>query len=230
MTHALLFDLDGTLVDSAPDLAGAMNHLLQHMGRDSIPVEQVRHLVGRGARYLIARGLWGQEAIPPPVGDAPFDAAVSCFLDYYRDHLSDYSRPFPAVPETLTLLQQQGYLLAVVTNKPLELTHLLLKQLDLTPFFSIVIGGDSLPQRKPEPQPLLYAMAQLGTTCHNSIMVGDSTNDVLAARAAGCPVIAVSYGYRHEGSATDLGADAIIDQFEHLPQLLAKSGYRQELC
>ncbi|MBF0160592.1 MAG: phosphoglycolate phosphatase [Magnetococcales bacterium] len=217
--RALLFDLDGTLVDSAPDIAGALNHVLRHVGRDAIPLFQVRHLVGRGARDLIARSLWGHDAVIPR-NDAAFDAMVKRFFDYYCDHISDGSAPFPGVVETLTLLQQQGYRMAVVTNKTVMLAQLLLTQLQMDHFFSLVVGGDSLPKCKPEPQPLLHAMAQLGTSCAETVMVGDSINDVLAAQAAGCRVVAVSYGYCHEGSVADLNADVVLDRFDQLPAWL----------
>ncbi|MBF0124779.1 MAG: phosphoglycolate phosphatase [Magnetococcales bacterium] len=215
-TRAFLFDLDGTLVDSAPDIAGALNHALCQLGRPPIPLAQVRHLVGRGARDLIARSLWGPEATPP-LNDPTFDAAVKSFFGYYQDHICDGSAPFPTVLETLTRLQQRGDQLAVVTNKSTTLAQQLLAQLQMSHFFSLVIGGDTLPHNKPAPDQLLYAMEQLGTTCHNSLMVGDSINDVLAARAAGCRVVVVSYGYCHEGTAADLGADVVIDRFDQLP-------------
>lgn len=217
--RAILFDLDGTLVDSAQDLWRALNFVLARHGVATLALEQVRHLVGHGARSLIARGFWGEEA-QAPVGEERFEQAVGDFMDYYRQHLVDHTRPFPDVPETLARLTQQGYRLGVVTNKPESLTHPLLAGLGLAQWFAVVVGGDTLPQRKPEPEPLHYAFAVLNACVTDGVMVGDSETDVLAARAAGCPVITVPYGYHRGLGVSRLNPDREVAHFKDIPGLL----------
>lgn len=219
--RAVLFDLDGTLVDSAPDLCSALNHVLAGRGVATIDQAKVKHLVGNGARALLARGFWGEEAEPPAVEDDFFKAAVADFLAFYGDHLTDHSQPYPGVPETLESLRREGFQLAVVTNKPEYLTHRLLAGLGLDHLFEAVVGGDTLPQRKPDPAPLLHALAGLGTPPHRAVMVGDSDNDIFAARAARCPVVAVSYGYARGRPVAELNPDRVVDRFEQLAPLLA---------
>lgn len=222
--RTVLFDLDGTLVDSSPDLWQALNHVLAHRRLPLVSHQQVKHLVGNGARALLARGFWGPEAEPPAVEDADFQAAVQDFLAYYGDHLTDHSRPYPGVPETLSRLRAQGLTLAVVTNKPEYLTHKLLAGLDLDQHFPLVVGGDTLPHRKPDPRPLLHALAALSTPPAAGVMVGDSDNDILAAQAAGCPVVAVTYGYMRGRPVADYHPDRIIDRFAELSTLLTRQG------
>ncbi|MEO5346435.1 MAG: phosphoglycolate phosphatase [Magnetococcus sp. YQC-9] len=218
--QALLFDLDGTLVDSAPDLWRAMNHVLALRHCEPLPLEMVRHLVGHGARALLARGLCGDESAEPPVGDADFEAAVVDFLDYYAEHLTDHSRPYPEVIEVLTELTARGFMLAVVTNKPERFSRAMLKQLNLEKFFPVVIGGDTLPMRKPDPMPLLHALERLNVTNGRGIMIGDSETDLSAARRAGVPVILCSHGYNRGQDVRTLHPDHVVDCFGQLPDFL----------
>lgn len=218
--RALLFDLDGALVDSAPDLWRAMNHVLAQNDRQPLALERVRHLVGHGARALLARGLFGDENAQPPGGDPAFEAAVTSFLDFYRDHLTDHSRPFPGVPETLAALAGEGFAMAVVTNKPEYLARAMLAQLDLGRHFAAVVGGDTLPTRKPDPEPLFHALRQLGLAPDDGVMAGDSETDLLAARNAGIPVILFSYGYNRGVDVRELGPDRVADRFDQLTRLL----------
>lgn len=225
----ILFDLDGTLVDSAPDLWGAMNHVLAERDYPLLALQQVRHLVGDGARVLLARGFWGEHA-EPPVEDVAFEEAVSAFLCYYREHLTDHSFPYPGAVQALQTLKSWGVSMAVVTNKPEALARRMLEQLQLLPFFEVspstevasacVVGGDTLAQRKPEAEPLLYALAQLNASPDSAVMVGDSAVDVAAARAAGCPVVWMSHGYHRGVTAQSLKPDWALDHFEHLPPLV----------
>lgn len=237
---AVLFDLDGTLVDSAPDLCGAMNHVLTQRGHPALALEAVRHLVGEGGRALLARGLWGVQAQPPePEEDAAFDEAVSAFLAYYRDHLTDHSHPYPGAVTMLQRLAASGTAMGVVTNKPEQLARRMLAQLHLLPFFvpphataasadgekggaerAVVVGGDTLLRRKPDPEPLLSALAQLGLPPERAVMVGDSITDVRAARAAGCPVVWMSHGYHRGLTAEQLQPDWVLDHFESLPSIV----------
>ncbi|MEO5362232.1 MAG: phosphoglycolate phosphatase [Magnetococcus sp. DMHC-8] len=221
--QAVLFDLDGTLVDSAPDLCGAMNHVLTGRGHPPLALQQVRHLVGNGARTLLARGFWGEEA-EPPADDPGFEAAVADFLDYYRDHLTDHSRPYPGVEAALHTLRQRGLALAVVTNKPAALALSMLERLQLREHFARVVGGDTLPQRKPAPEPLQHVLAHLGVAPRQAVMVGDSAVDVEAARATGCPVVLMSHGYRRGVTAWQLHPDGVLDHFEQLPHWLDSAG------
>lgn len=218
--RALLFDLDGTLVDSAPDLCGAMNYLLAMRGHPVLALEEVRHLVGQGGRALLARGLWGESATPP-VNDPLFEEAVAVFLSYYGDHLTDNSKPYPGVVEALQWCQQQGLPMAVVTNKPEALACRMLEQLQLHPFFTHIVGGDTLLQRKPAAEPLLYVLNQLHVPPSLALMVGDSEMDVAAARAAGCPVVLMSHGYRQGVTAQALSPDGVLDHFDQLSQICA---------
>ncbi|MBF0428548.1 MAG: phosphoglycolate phosphatase [Magnetococcales bacterium] len=217
--RALLFDLDGALVDSAPDLWGAMNHVLIRHNFAPLPLERVRHLVGHGARALLARGFWGDGA-ESPLNDPEFEVAVTEFLEYYRLHLTDHSVPFPHVSTTLARLTDLGFAMAVVTNKPEMLARLMLEQLDLMRFFSVVVGGDTLPVRKPDPGPLFYALKQLGVPTAQGVMLGDSETDLQAARNARIPVILFSYGYNRGIDVRDLGPDHVADHFDQLPNLL----------
>ncbi|MBF0612850.1 MAG: phosphoglycolate phosphatase, partial [Magnetococcales bacterium] len=217
--QALLFDLDGTLVDSAQDLYRSLNHVLETYSFPILTLDQVRHLIGHGARQLIARGFWGEEALAPEPGkDERFEAAVGLFLDYYRHHLTDFTRPFDGVVETLQELSRRKFRLGVVTNKPEHLTHPLLAGLGLDQYFQVVVGGDTLPQRKPDAAPLHHAFATL--KANSGVMVGDSETDVQAARAAGCPVIVVPYGY-HRGLGVDqLQADYQVAHFKDILELV----------
>ncbi|MEO5330640.1 MAG: phosphoglycolate phosphatase [Magnetococcus sp. YQC-5] len=217
--RALLFDLDGALVDTAPDLCRAMNHVLTRRHGITLPLDHVTHLVGHGARALLARGFWGEGA-EPPNNDPDFETAVAEFLEYYRDHLVDNSRPFPDVTTTLELLAATGFAMAVVTNKPEMLARSLLDQLDLSRHFSLIVGGDTRPTRKPDPQPLLFALEHLHIPPDQGVMIGDSETDLQAARNAGMPVILLSYGYNRGKDVRDLLPDRVADRFNQLPGLL----------
>lgn len=220
LCRAVLFDLDGTLVESAPDLWRATNHVLKVRGRPELPLNLVRDFVGNGARYLLARGLWGVAAVPPE-GDPEFEEAVTLFLDYYRKHITDHSFPFPGVVDTLQRLQERGFAMAVVTNKPEYLTHAMLENLDLSKFFPVVVGGDTLTERKPHPLPMQHAMQRLSALPANTVMVGDSEPDALAAKNAGCRLFLVSYGYNRGQPLDELQPDATMDHFDQLLELLA---------
>ncbi|MBF0368366.1 MAG: phosphoglycolate phosphatase [Magnetococcales bacterium] len=213
--QAALFDLDGTLVDTSPDLWGALNHVLEKRGYPLLQHHEVRHLVGNGARVLCARGFWGEES-EPPEGDPDFEAAVQDFLAYYRDHLTDHSRPYPGVVETLTKLQKAGIAQAVVTNKPEDLSVRLLDELNLSRFFSTVIGGNTLPRRKPDPDPIFHALKQLNATPAQGVMVGDSDTDAKAAQAAQCPLILVTYGYNRGLPVAEMNPDLVVDRFDEI--------------
>ncbi len=210
----LIFDLDGTLVDSAPDLATALNGLLGEMGKPPLAESTVRSMVGDGAGVLVQRGLAASG-----LGGADQPAALKRFLALYRDCLIDQTRAYPEVEATLQRFQDEGYKLGVCTNKPHDPTMRILKALKLDRFFGeAVIGGDSLPQRKPDPEPLLETIRRLGGTATSAVMIGDSANDVLCARAASVTAILIPSDYGNPAE----DADIKLTRFTELPDALAR--------
>jgi phosphoglycolate phosphatase len=190
---AILWDLDGTLVETRRDIATGVNLVLADRGLPPMSVEAVSQNVGQGSRVLMTRCL--EQGGSPLKDDEDLDRAYHSFIRHYVDHLLDSSEPYDGIPELLGQLSNAGIAMAVVSNKPTDPTRRLVDSLELNRFFSLVLGGDSLPERKPHPAPLLYAMEQLGTGIDTTIMVGDSRIDLEAARAAGIPGIAVSWGF-----------------------------------
>ncbi|MDH1491596.1 phosphoglycolate phosphatase, partial [Ectopseudomonas oleovorans] len=195
LPRLVMFDLDGTLIDSVPDLAEAVDRMLVELGRPPAGVENVRDWVGNGARVLVRRALAGG-LDHAAVGEAETEEALARFLDIYADchHLTAL---YPGVHELLEALSTAAVELAVVTNKPERFVAPLLEQVGLGGYFRWIIGGDTLPQQKPDPAALLQVMRLAGVEAAQALFIGDSRNDVLAARAAGVPCIAVSYGYNH---------------------------------
>lgn len=213
---AVVFDLDGTLVDSAFDLTGALNHVLSSEGRASVPLASVRHMVGRGARVLIENGM---KATGAPATDEDLQRLLPRFLSYYADHVADESILFPGALTTLHELLEAGVRLGICTNKPLALTQKLLQALQLDSLFSVVLGGDSLPVHKPDPTHLLETLRQMDVPPTEAIMVGDSIHDIEAAKGAHVPVIGVTFGYS-EIPVDELGADRVIRAYKDLPAAL----------
>ncbi|WP_119417931.1 phosphoglycolate phosphatase [Desertibaculum subflavum] len=219
---AIVFDLDGTLVESAPDLHGALVHVLEQSGRPTVTLEDVRHMVGDGARAMLERGF---AATGGPLGSAELDAAMQLFLRHYGANVARLSHTFEGVEEVLAGLQEAGAALGVCTNKPQALTEALLEELAIDQHFGAVVGGDALPVRKPDPAHLTATLERLGRSGAPAVMVGDSRNDVAAARGAGLPVVLVSFGYTTI-PVRELGADIVIDHFADLPAALAELGFR----
>lgn len=210
------FDLDGTLLDTAGDIAAAVNHALAAEGRVALPVETVATMIGGGVRHMLSRALTATGGHD----QATLDRVQARQLAYYADHLAVATQPFAGVRETLDELRRQGVRLAVVTNKVERLSIALLAQVGLLEHFACVIGGDTLPGRgKPAPDPIEAMIARLGGG--QAAFVGDSRFDVEAAHAAGIPVIACRFGYRDE-PVEAIGADAIIDRFDQLLPTLAR--------
>ena len=211
---ALIFDLDGTLADTAPDLLGATNAVLAARGRPRLDLDHLRHMVGFGAVALITQAM---EASGAPVAEGDMPALIEIFLDHYRGHIADGTRLFPGVIETLEALKQHGARLGVLTNKPQELTDLLLPQLGLSDFFSAIYGAGRKPYTKPDPRIFHDVVADLSGG--PAVMVGDSVTDLNTARAAAAPCILMSYGFTPVPAA-ELGADIVLDEFRLLPQAL----------
>lgn len=190
--EALIFDLDGTLVDTAPDLHAATNHVLAQIGRRPVSMDELRAFVGHGAMNLIQRGV-------AATGDALDDATLKRlhqeFLDYYGENIAVHSRLFDGLPALLAQAQSHGLKLGVCTNKVERLSHKLLRDIGIDALFGSVVGGDTLPVMKPDPAPLQEAARRLGVDPARSMMVGDSETDIRTAQAAGVPVLAVTFGY-----------------------------------
>src|SRR5579872_1016567 len=211
------FDLDGTLVDTGPDLTASLNHALVELGRPPVPEASVRVMVGHGARKLLERGLAASGDVSP----ALIDQGFPLFLDYYAAHICDHSVPFDGIERTLDRLAAGGVRLAICTNKPEGLTLLLLDALGWRDRFAAVVVGDSLPQRKPDPAPLHAAILQAGGG--TAAYVGDSSTDTDTARAAGIPCVAVTFGFA-DRPPEELGATALIDHFDELIPTLQQLG------
>jgi len=215
---AVIFDLDGTLVDTAPDLVGALNAVLHEQRLPALPLATARVMVGRGAMVLIEQGF---AAAGEPLDDAAKPPLFNRFIDIYRARIADESRPFDGVVEALDVLAAAGARLAVCTNKRTDLSLALLDALNLTSRFAAVIGADKAPAPKPDASHLFTTIAAVGGTPSRALMVGDSASDIGAARAANVPSVVVSFGYT-EIAAAELGADHLIDHFAELPALAAR--------
>ncbi len=213
-----LFDLDGTLVDSAPDLAAAVDQMLEHLGRSPVGIDRVRDWVGNGASVLVRRALARQTDWEPaqPKDDALFNDALAIFFHAYEQINGRHAVVYDGVEACLAKLKEHGCKLAVVTNKPEQFVAPLLEQMGLDHWFDLSVGGDTLPVKKPDPTPLLHAMEALGGTRGTTVMVGDSSADIDAALAAGLPCVAVRYGYNFGQSVDALGADAVVDSLAEL--------------
>jgi phosphoglycolate phosphatase len=225
------FDLDGTLVDTAPDLVGTLNVLLAEEGLAPLSLDAARPFIGRGARWLIERGF---QAAAAPLEAGRIPALFDRFIARYDVHIADESRPFPGVVEALETMKAAGGKLCVCTNKLTGLSMNLLDALHMSHLFDAVVGADAAPAAKPDPRHLTTAIAAAGGTVDRAILVGDAATDAGAARAAGVPLILVSFGYT-EVPARELAPDILIDHFDDLPPACARllplaarrpSGYR----
>lgn len=212
----ILFDLDGTLIDSAPDLVGTLNIILKRHGRTTLTISAVKKLVGNGARALLERGF--KETGAPAEN---LDALTVEFIETYVPNCAVLSRPFSGVIETLDTFANSGYRMAVCTNKPQAPSETILTELGLMQYFEVVVGGDFFPMRKPDPQHLLGALQLMDAPETPAIMVGDSYNDVASARNAGMPVIVVTYGYTTT-PAHELGGDILVDHFSDIVTAVAR--------
>lgn len=208
--RAVLFDLDGTLLDTAADLATAANAMLAEIGRGTLPEAQIRDYIGKGVQNLVARSL--EATGGASAGEAA--RAMSVFERHYLAGIADRSRPYPGVVEGLEALARAGIPMGCVTNKAARFTEPLLERTGLMRFLGVVVSGDTVANKKPHAEPMLHAAARLGVSPAEALVVGDSLNDVQSARAAGCPVVVVPYGYREGLAIEALGADAVVASVE----------------
>jgi phosphoglycolate phosphatase len=208
--RAVIFDLDGTLVDTAPDLMRATNHVLEGLGRRAISMDEVRSFVGHGARALLTRGLAATGGLPENYDVEP---DYRRFVAFYSMNIADGSLPFPGVVKLLERLRGEGFGLGVCTNKLEGLSVQLLEALDLSRYFGSVVGPDTLGVAKPDPRPFQEAVSRLGLVAPRAVMVGDSETDILTARNAGVPVIGVPFGYTPR-PVQEFGPDRMIAHFD----------------
>lgn len=218
---AVIIDLDGTLADSVPDLAAAANMMLRELGRPDLPESLIRTFVGKGIPKLVERVLAG--SLEGSVPETALKAALPVYERYYAGVNGKHTTLFPGVTEGLEALRAAQLPLACVTNKAERFTTPLLEQLGIAPYFSQVIAGDTLPQKKPDPAPLLYACRRFGIEPREMLMIGDSMNDAQAARTAGCPVFCVTYGYNEGRDVRELDVDAIVPTLFEATRLIQKA-------
>ncbi|MEO8418756.1 MAG: phosphoglycolate phosphatase [Methylophilaceae bacterium] len=215
---AVVIDLDGTLLHTAPDLAEAANRMLAEMQLPAIDEALIQTYIGNGVAKLIKRVLMRDMDAEP---DAQlFARALPIYEQQYAGVVSLNSRPYCGVVEGLNILKQSGFRLACITNKAEKFTIPLLKDTGLYDYFELVLSGDTLPKKKPDPLPLLYACEKFGVTPDQMLLIGDSLNDTQAARAAGSHVFCVPYGYNRGRNVTELDLDAVVDSLAHATELI----------
>jgi phosphoglycolate phosphatase len=215
--ETIVFDLDGTLIDTAPDLIDTLNVVFAREGIPAVAYDTARNLIGGGARAMIVRGI---EAEGRAVTPSRLDQLFADFIAHYSEHIADRSRPFPGLVDALDTLSSRGHRLAVCTNKLEGLSQLLLKQLDLAQRFAVICGQDTFGIQKPDPEVLRRTIAAAGGDPQRAIMIGDSVTDIRTARAAGIPVIAVDFGYSDK-PVSEYGPDCVISRFADLPASIA---------
>lgn len=216
MYHAILFDLDGTLVDSKRDLATGVNRMRMELGLSKLPVPDVVRNIGWGARNLVAKSILPGRSNPDDPPPSEIDDALAIFRKHYDDCLLDTTQPYPGIVELLRTGLHLGVPMAVVSNKPEGFCRKILAGLGLTDPFSLVVGGDTCPEKKPSPEPLLLALEGMGAPPTEGVMVGDSETDLNAARSAGCKAIIVTWGLRPREQLLGLGADEVADTVQQL--------------
>ena len=216
----ILFDFDGTLIDSGPDLSLALNDMLTQLGRDTFTQEIIHTWVGNGAQTLVKRALLGQSDISAAINNTYFENALKIFLASYEKNVCVDTLLYPNVKEMLVGLQRRGFRLAIITNKPYKFIMPILKGLGIENYFELLLGGDSLAVKKPKPEPLLHVCKELCVDISRSLMVGDSKNDILAAQAANIESIGVSYGYNYGEHISKYKPDVVIDDIKKILELV----------
>lgn len=222
---AIVWDLDGTLVDSAPDLASALNTVLDKRGFFTLSLNEVRKMIGNGVPKLVQRGFNAVGVRPDP---AQLDELIAMFVTEYKACATDKTRPYPGVVEALQEIHGMNMPMGVCTNKPEAFTRQILEGLGLSGYFSKLIGGDSTSARKPDPEPVLACLRGLVSEPASSLMIGDSVHDVHAAHAAGVTIGVVPWGYR-SAPVDELGADFVLNDLSGLPGMIRDAGQVQQL-
>lgn len=218
----LIFDLDGTLIDSAYDLATAVNLALQDLNRPIFDEKTVRNWVGNGAKVLIERALSGSSEIDKNLSPELVNQALERFFIHYREHTCEKTVAYNGVNDGIKALKNVGFTLAIVTNKPYEFVPTILQTLGWQDDFAVVLGGDSLPVKKPDPTPLLTVCDKLGFSPEQSLMIGDSKNDILAGQNAKMDTIGLSYGYNYGQDIRDFNPTQTFDKFTDFVNYLVK--------
>lgn len=218
--EVLLFDLDGTLVDSAPDLAFAVNKTLIKLGLAPFSQDVIRGWVGNGANILIQRALSGNAEISTNLDSALIERALAIFFQIYQTHTCVETRLYSNVLSTLTELKARGYRLAIITNKPEQFIAPIVNGLAMDGLFELIVGGDTLEKRKPDPLPLHYACQRLSVNVEQCVMIGDSKNDILAAKAANMNSIALTYGYNYGENIASYQPELVLNNFADILEAL----------
>ena len=216
----LIFDLDGTLINSALDLALSVNYMLETLGCETFDETIIHGWVGNGALTLVKRALSGTRTVDENLDEIYVEKALRIFLDYYQKNLCNATVPYPHVLTTLETLKQKGYTLAIVTNKPFSFVAPILENLKMDGLFQLILGGDSLSEKKPHPMPLLHVCDTLDVKVEASMMIGDSKNDILAANSSNMYSIGVTYGYNYGESIEVHKPTLVIDNFVELLEVL----------
>ncbi|CAH1385863.1 Phosphoglycolate phosphatase [Candidatus Nitrotoga sp. M5] len=217
---AILIDLDGTLLHTAPELVASANRMLLDLNRPAVSKELLTSYIGNGVSWLVKRALTGDMHAEPDTN--LYEQALPIFEKHYNDLLLQ-SKPFEGVIAGLDAMQAAGFHLGCITNKVKRYTEPLLEGLGLAHYFEIVLSGDSLPEKKPHPLPLLHAAKFFGVPVEQVLLIGDSLNDTVAARAAGCPIVCVPYGYNHGEPVDKLDLDAVINTLPDVMKLIQKA-------
>ncbi|MGP5550820.1 phosphoglycolate phosphatase [Psychrobacter namhaensis] len=212
----LIFDFDGTLIDSVPDLADAANIMLSQLGKPSYPIDTIQEWVGNGSRMLVERALSGSIEVDPHLSDAEIEAAERLFFDAYAAHDTSKTSAYPDVETGLKQLTDAGFTLALVTNKPIRFVPDILASLGWTSYFAMVLGGDSLSVKKPDPAPLLHVCETLKFDPTQALMIGDSINDIQAGKRANIDTVGLSYGYNYGKDIRDSQPNQAFDSFKAL--------------
>lgn len=218
--NTLLFDLDGTLVDSVPDLAFAINQTLIELELTPFSQDMIRGWVGNGASILVQRALSGSTDISPTLDNNLKEQALAIFYRVYQSHSCVETRLYSGVLDTLAALKKRGYQLAIITNKPERFIAPIIDGLGLNNLFELIIGGDTLDKRKPDPLPLHHACKQLSVSVEQCVMIGDSKNDILAAKSAKMQSIALTYGYNYGEDIAIYQSELVIDNFSEMLETL----------
>ena len=216
----IIFDLDGTLIDSVPDLALAINHTMKSLNIKEYPEELIRSWVGNGASILVKRALSSNTKIDKNIDDRLYNDALTIFLEFYKSNLTNSTKLYPNVRDILKYLKSKDYTLAIVTNKPFDFIEPILQNFDINKYFSYCIGADSLDEKKPSAKPLIHVCNKLNISIKNSIMIGDSKNDIIAASNANMDSVAVSYGYNYDENISMYNPNVILDKFSLLKDIL----------